>query len=298
MAMDDNILLKLREMKESFTPVERMIADYILKNPKEIPKMSIKMLAIHSKTSDASVLRFCKSLGYSGYRSFIVGISTSIVSSRNQEDGEYTDIRPGDAQETLVNNVVYNNIKAIEDTQQILSAEVVKRAVELISGAKRLVFYGVGASGLVCLDAEQKFMRINRMCHAHTDGHSQLTSATLLEEQDVAILISYSGRTVELLDALSILKQRNVPVIAITKCQKGLLTEQADIILNVSTPEISLRSGAMGSRIAMLTVIDILFSAVASKQYSEVKQYLVETHEVVSKRRKKMKIKEIPIESK
>ena len=89
MAINDNILIKIREMKDNLTPVERMVAEYILANTEEIPHLSIKSLAQLSKTSDASVLRFCKTMGYSGYRNFIVSISAALGSI----DEEQKDVR-------------------------------------------------------------------------------------------------------------------------------------------------------------------------------------------------------------
>ncbi|GIQ65548.1 hypothetical protein PACILC2_41160 [Paenibacillus cisolokensis] len=109
----------------------------------------------------------------------------------------------------------------------------------------------------------------------------------MLSKGDVAIFISNSGETVEILETLDIAKRNGAHIIAITKYNKSELSERADILLSISTPEISLRSGAMGSRIAMLTVIDILFAGVASADYQQVKKYLSKTHNIVASKRRK-----------
>jgi DNA-binding MurR/RpiR family transcriptional regulator len=119
------------------------------------------------------------------------------------------------------------------------------------------------------------------MCHALTDGHSQLTAATLLKKGDVAVMISNSGNTKEILEALDVAKSSGATIIAITRYNRSPLAEKADIVLFISTPEITIRSGAMGSRIAMLNVIDILFAGVASAEYKNVKKYLKKTHEIL-----------------
>ena len=281
MPVNDNILLKLREIKDSLTPVEKMIADYVLENTAEVPRQSIKALATKSKTSDASVLRFCKTLGYSGYRDFIVSISASLGSMDEDQADQYTDIQPGDDLQTIINNISLNNCRSIEDTLRVINREEISRAVELLRKSQRIDFYGVAASGLVCMDAQQKFMRINKMCHAFTDGHSQLTAATLLKSTDVAVMISNSGNTTEILEALEVAKLSGAKVIAITSYNRSPLAEKADIVLFISTPEITIRSGAMGSRIAMLNVIDILFAGVASAEYKNVKKYLKKTHDIL-----------------
>ncbi|BFH16237.1 MurR/RpiR family transcriptional regulator [Paenibacillus melissococcoides] len=282
MSIHDNILIKIRDMKDSLTPVERTVAEYVLNNLEEIPHLSIKSLAQLTKTSDASVLRFCKTMGYSGYRSFIVSISASLGSIEDEQKDQYTDIQPGDDLDTIISNISRNNSKSIEDTLCVIDRKEVERAVKALRESRRIVFFGIGASGLVGIDAEQKFSRINKICHAYTDGHSQLTAATLLEKNDVAIFISNSGHTADILDALDIAKKNGACIIAITKYTKSPLAESAHIVLSISTPEITFRSGAMGSRIAMLTVIDILFAGVASAEYKHVKKYLTKTHNILA----------------
>jgi DNA-binding MurR/RpiR family transcriptional regulator len=282
MSINDNILIKIRDMKDSLTPVEKRVAVYILENLEDIPHLSIRNLAQLIKISDASVLRFCKTMGYNGYRSFIVSISASLGSMDEEQKDEYTDIQPGDDLSTIISNISRNNSKSIEDTLSVIDKKEIARAVKVLRESNRIVFFGMGASGLVCRDAEQKFSRINKMCHTYADGHSQLTAAALLEKSDVAIFISNSGNTVEILDSLEIAKKNGACIIAITKYNKSELADKANIVLSISTPEITIRSGAMGSRIAMLTVIDILFAGVASAEYENVKKYLTKTHNIIA----------------
>lgn len=277
MEIKNNLLLKLRESKNNFTAVERIISDYVLENASEVPGLSVKELAKRSRTSDASVLRFCKTLGCSGYRDFIVQLSSALAVKDNIDE-QYTDIQPGDDLSTIVKNVSYNNCKSIEDTMQVINNEEISRAVELLRSAKRIEFYGIGASGLVCMDAQQKLMRINKTCYALTDGHTQLMAAALMSEDDVAVLVSNSGMTIEILDSLNVIKSTGAKTIAITRYSKSKLANLADVVLYVSTPEVTIRSGAMGSRIAMLNIIDILFSGIASADYRNIKKYLNKTH--------------------
>jgi DNA-binding MurR/RpiR family transcriptional regulator len=287
MAIHDNILIKIREMKDSLTPVEKLVAEFILNNLEEIPHLSIKSLAQMSKTSDASVLRFCKTMGYSGYRSFIVSISASLGSMDEEQKDEYTDIQPGDDLSVIIANISRNNCKSIEDTLSVIDRKEVERAVKAIRESGRIAFFGIGASGIVCMDAQQKFSRINKMCHAYTDGHSQLTAATLLSKGDVAFFVSNSGDTAEILDALDIARKNGARTIALTKYNRSPLAQQSDIVLSISTPEVTFRSGAMGSRIAMLTVVDTLFAGVASAEYQKVKKYLTKTHNILAGKHRK-----------
>lgn len=281
MAVVDNVLLKLREMKESLTPAEKKVAEYVLAYPDEVPRYSVNKLAMKSKTSDASVIRLCKTLGYDGYRQFIVSISGELASRNTDSSEEYTDIQPGDNINLIIKNVSYNNSKSIEDTLMVIDNESIKKSVKLLSTAKRINFYGIGASGIVCMDAYQKFMRINKVCNAYTDAHSQLTSASMMTKGDVAVIVSNTGTTVEIVDTVKLVKETGATIIAITKYGKNFLASNSDIVLYFSTPETTIRSGAMGSRIAMLNIIDILFTGVASLEYKSIKKYLDKTHNVL-----------------
>ena len=280
MNSDSNPLLKIKAIFNDFTPVEQKVAEFILENPSKVPAMSIKELAVASKSSDASVMRFCKALGFSGYRSFIVGLTLAIAD--NEEDaGLYTDIRPGDSVKSVVRNIFRNERQALTDTENILKTTEVEKAVAILGSSEAVHFFGIGASGLVCLDAVQKFRRIGVSSYAHTDFHDQLTSAALLGSKDACVLFTYSGKTKEIQLILKLLKAQNCKIIAVTKLRKTNLLKGADVYLNVLTREVTMRSGATGSRIAMLSLVDILLSCVLSTDYDKYDKKLLKTYEAL-----------------
>lgn len=285
MSQSNPVALRLRDAKLDMTRTERTVAEYVEPRLDAVPAMSIQQLARNSGTSEASVMRFCKTLGYRGYRDFTLSVSAAL-GAMEETDGEkkYTDIRPGDDLDTILENVSFNNRRSIEDTLSVLDRAAVARAVELLCRAPRVDWYGLGASGLVCQDAQQKFLRINKRCQAFSDGHSIQTAAALLGKEDVAVLVSNSGTTEEILDALDLVKACGAKSIAVTRYSRSALAQGVDVVLHISTPEVTFRSGAMGSRIAMLNIVDILFSCVASAQYDEVKQYLDRTHDALNAR--------------
>ena len=280
MNSESNPLLKIKAIFNDFTPVEQKVAEFILENPSKVPAMSIKELAVASKSSDASVMRFCKALGFSGYRSFIVGLTLAIAD--NEEDtGLYTDIRPGDSVKSVVRNIFRNERQALTDTENILKTTEVEKAVAILGSSEAVHFFGIGASGLVCLDAVQKFRRIGVSSYAHTDFHDQLTSAALLGSKDACVLFTYSGKTKEIQLILQLLKAQNCRIIVVTKLRKTNLLKGADVYLNVLTREVTMRSGATGSRISMLSLVDILLSCVLSTDYDKYDKKLLKTYEAL-----------------
>jgi DNA-binding MurR/RpiR family transcriptional regulator len=138
---------------------------------------------------------------------------------------------------------------------------------------------------MVGQDLHSKLMRINKNSYFATDHHSQLTYAASTTAQDVAVLISMSGTTSEVLEILSLVKKEQTPTIALTKYSKTPLAANTDTVLYISAPEITMRSGAMSSRLAQLMVIDALFTAVAHMDYDAVAVSLEKSHESIRSHR-------------
>ncbi len=275
--------LRLKELMGSFSPKEQQIAKFIIDFPGEVVNMSIEELANACDTSISSVVRLCKSADYSGYKELCRTLATDLALSQ-LESTTYSDVRPGDSTESIVNSVCGNNMKAIENTKSVLPAEDLDRAIDAICAAKRVDFYGVGTSGIIALDAHNKFIRIHKLSMSCADPHDQILAATSLQKGDVAVLISYSGDTKDILETAEVVNQSEATLISITRYSKNPLSQKSDISLYSSSSESLIRSGVMGQRIGQLTVIDILYTAVVSRQYSDVKKHLDATRLVSARK--------------
>ncbi|URZ18349.1 MurR/RpiR family transcriptional regulator [Clostridium felsineum] len=269
-------LIRIREIINDLNPSEKKIAEYILNKPKEISDLSIKDLADKSGSSQSAVVRLCKILNYKGYKEFRIMIAKD-TASKVEGDSRYTDINPKDDLDTIIKNISYNNKKSIDNTMEVLSAKEIETAVNVISKADRIDFYGIGASYIVALDAFQKFMRINKNVRATSDTHLQVECASNLRKGDVAVAISYSGETRDTFESIKVAKEAGATTISITKFGSNSISDLCDINLFVLSPEITFRSGAMSSRIAQLNVIDILFTSVAGRMLKDVKTFLENT---------------------
>ena len=172
--------------------------------------------------------------------------------------------------------------KVMEKTVNLIQEEDLEKAIELLSKAKNIYIYSVGVSGLVGQDFYYKLSRIDKRCIAHVDTHLQITSSILMEPGDVAVAISYSGTTKEVIKCVENANKNNVPVISITKASiSNKLEDLSDITLKVPYVEKSLREGAMSSRISQLAIIDMLFIGMAKENIEEVENKLVVTREAV-----------------
>ena len=281
------IFAKLNQMIEDFPPSEQKVGRYILDPSNNVMGLSVEQLSNNSGASKAAVIRFCKTLGYKGYRDFALQLTTEVaMDNKDGAQETYKDINVGDDVETIVRNVSYHNAKAIEDSLMLTDVALVQRAADLLYRAQHIDFYGMGASGIVAEDSMYKFMRINKYTTAYGDPHLQLTSAANLGKNDVAVAISWSGETKDTLMAARLAKESGAAVISITRYGNTSLESFSDIHFGLSAPEATIRCGATSSRMAQLNMVDMLFYCIVSQHYGELQKFLDRSRQVVKSKRK------------
>lgn len=278
---DNDGLIRIREALDTIKPAEKNAANYILENPEEAVRLTIKELSERSGSSQAAIIRLCKNIGVSGFQDLKLRIAGDLQTSEltNYSNEEITS---DEKVSSLIEKVSQKNIESVKQTLKILDNASIERAIEALNEANRIDFYGAAASQVIAQDAQQKFLRINKYCTAFEDAHLQLTSSVTLTKNDIAVGISYSGETNHVLSAIKNAKDNHAAVIAITRYGKNTLADLADIHLCVSAVESELiRSAATASRIAQLNIIDILFTGVASRNYDDTINYLNKTREAL-----------------
>lgn len=273
-----SVLVILREYQTHATATEKTIVKYILENPKDIPEMTIYQLAEKTFSSPASIIRMCKKNGFSGYKDLTKALIYELAMREHNKTEQKKEVIKSDSLKDIIEKVTYKNIISLEDTKNILDIEVLNKCVELLIKCENICIYGIGSSLNVAKDAQQKFMRLNRYCTVSEDWHLQLLTARNMSQNDLGIIISYSGQTVEMLECAKAMKENGVKIISITKYGISPVADLCDYNIFVAANESTFRSGAMSSRISLLNVIDILYTAYASSQYEISLELIAKTH--------------------
>lgn len=211
-----------------------------------------------------------RKLGFSGYpdfqRSLVYDRAIAEKSRAVVSDGVMT----GDSTQDVIDKVTSRNVSTLELTRDGLEVEAVDRAVELIGSARWIALFGMGASLLVAHDLQLKLMRLDIDCQMSHDLHSQLLSVSNLRAGDLAIVVSYSGMTEDVLRCARVARQSGATIVSITRGSfASPLVDLSDVVLGVAATELVVRSGAMSSRIAQLNVVDVLFTTYLSRNYEK-----------------------------
>lgn len=278
MTTSGNCLMRLKETIDKLSPKEKAVAQYVLDHLDQASNMTLDTLASFSGASISTVLRLCRSLNYNGYKDFSRSLFSDI-STRDHETSFFEDIHPGDSPDIVKNRLLNNSIAALKNTMACINEIELDRAIDVICKAKRIDFYGAGTSGIVGMDASSKFSRIQKIAIAHTDPHNQCLLS--LTQDDVAVIISYSGETADTINVAKKIKEKGATIISITSLGDSTVSSLADIHLHTVSTETFMRSGAMGSRMAQLFVIDVLYASVCSKMFNQLKPYFEKTQETI-----------------
>lgn len=264
---DSNPVLRIRMVYDSLRESEKRIAAYIEANSSKIIYLSIGTLAEQCGVSEASVIRLCKTLGYSGYQELKINIAKHYVEPDRYLHSDASEI---DSTSQLISKVMTADIDAIEDTIKVMSPSVIEACINLLTRAGRIEFYGLGGSGAVAYDAHHKFFKYGIPCISYSDSHMLAMSASLLNKDDVVIAITYSGATQDIIDASLLAKDAGAHVIAITSSGNSPITKFADYAILALAKEVEYKVEPMAARIAQLAIIDVLAVGVSLKRRDEV----------------------------
>lgn len=274
----NNPLIRLREMQKEVSSTERNVAEYLISNPNEVHECTIRELAAKMFVSPSTIVRLCQHLGFEGYRDFRQAVIYELALYQNSNRANVDDISPTDSLEVIVEKVTYRNIKSLEETHNLLDLEKIKICVDLITAAKSVYLFGIGASFCVAKDAHLKFLRVDKTCFIGEDWHIQSVLSQNAMSCDVGIVISYSGETVEMVECMKHLCENKVPVIAITRFASSTIASMTDHVLYTSDSESIFRVGALSSRIAQLNMVDMLYTSYVTRNYEECIKRLRKTH--------------------
>jgi len=252
------ILSKIENHMDRFTQAEKKIAIYIMEHAEMVPNLTTKDISNNTGSSEASVVRFCKTIGIGSFKAFKLALVRDLtVAEMNIND--FSVMEKKDSPYDLFNKVTYVNKAAIETTVSTLDKRELEKASDVIVKAKKVLFYGVGGSAVSAMDGAYKFTKLGYFSVMNLDFHMMLSLVGHLEEGDVFIAISNSGQTKDVLELSRFAKKKGATILAITKLGKSPLFKEADIKLCTPDMEQDNRIGSIASRMAQLNIIDSLY---------------------------------------
>lgn len=265
-----NVLDKISRDMDEFSKSEKKVAEVILANPQSAIHSSIATLAKLANVSEPTVNRFCRRLDTKGYPDFKLHLAQSLANGTPYVN-RHVDEFDGPAEYT--NKIFESTMASLEVARQSIDISMVNRVVDLLTQAHKISFFGLGASASVAHDAVNKFFRFNVPVIHFEDILMQRMSCMNSSEGDVVIFISHTGRTKSLVDVAQIARSNDATVIGITTADTPLAKE-CNYVLSLAVPEDTDLYMPMASRIAQLTLIDVLATGFTLRRGNKFRENL------------------------
>jgi RpiR family carbohydrate utilization transcriptional regulator len=259
-------LRRIAALQPTLTPAEAKVATLVLAEPDWVLRNSLQSVAGRAGVSEPTVIRFCRTLGEDGFHSFRLTLAQSLAGGAGFLP---TGITAADTVGELASKVFERSARTLLDVRSQLDPARLERAIDLLAGARRVEFYGLGSSGIVAADARHKFFRLGIQSEAYADAHVHGMAATMLAPGDVVVAISSSGRTLDLISSAELAREAGADVIGILP-PGAPLALQCSVALEIAVDEDTDIYTPMTTRLAQLAVIDVLSVGVALRQGPEL----------------------------
>ena len=265
-----NLLEQIQSRLDDLNKAERKVAEVILHDPQQATRFSIAALAQAAAVSEPTVNRFCRSFGANGYPELKMQLAQSLASGAAYVSRA---VSADDGPEAYTRKIFGSTIASLDSACQSLDPQHVSRAVDLLIQARQIHFFGLGASASVALDAQHKFFRFNLAVSAHSDVLMQRMIASVAHTGDLFVIISYTGRTRELVEVARLARENGASVLGLTAAGSPL-ARASTLSLDIPLPEDTDIYMPMTSRIIQLTVLDVLATGVTLRRGVDFQPHL------------------------
>lgn len=270
---------KIHGRMHLLTNTEMKVASYVLEHYEKVLSLNITELAERAGVSDASVVRFCRSVGYKGYQDFKVNAARDVLP---REKHFNPSLEKGDDVSTICKKIFTSEVNVLNHTLAGVDVKVLAEVANQISEAKKIVFFGTGGSLLVAKDAQHKFMKIGICPMVYDDMDLQLMTSSLMGEGEVAFGISHSGSNYRVMSCLKNAKENGAHTIALVGRGRSAISKIADLALYCASEETMFRSESVSTRIAQLAMLDALVAIIAFGDYEKSYNAIQKTRKATS----------------
>lgn len=260
-------LSRIRAFYPSISPSEQKVADYVLTCYDKVIRMTLAEVADRTTVSEASVVRFCRSVGYGGFVELKMAL---LLAFKGSPQFDYEKVEIGDSSQVIVRKVFGGAIQTLEDTLALLDIEQFEHTLILLEKAEHILIVGVGTSASMANELFNRLFRLRLNCHVQTDSYLQVMQAALLTERDVLVVISQGGQSMSPIRSATIARKNQCPVISITGDATSDVGKLSNVILLSVSKEVRLEKTA--SRIAQLTIIQALYIAMTMRSFENARE--------------------------
>lgn len=271
--MNGSCLARIRAAIQQESGATMTIGRFVLKSPFRARNMSINTLARACRASAATVYRFCRDLGYDGYKEFQLDLAAAVAQNDivNLEDFA-EDASP----RTIIRNVFEFSRRSLSDTERILDDRILVQVARTIQRCRRVLFMGIGGSGLVARFAAYRLLSLGFTAIAVDDPIQQIFATENVGSGDVVVGISHTGQSATIVEALQRARKKGARTVSLSNYPRSPLATEATYRLPTAFHEHRINAAISSSIVAQLSVIHSLYFILGSWGSRKAKKYATE----------------------
>ncbi|WP_081168426.1 MurR/RpiR family transcriptional regulator [Lactococcus garvieae] len=280
--MTQSLITRINSYYDNLSKSDQAISNYLIENMDSAARLSIQDFAKNTRVSTATISRFAKKIGFDSFQDLKLAIHST---EKFKADNFFSELSPEDSYKDILAKNFTSNISSLNATLQLIDSDNLDKVMKILLSAKTCGFFGLGGSNAVALIAYHKFLRMPLQTVYHQDFHYQQMLASKLTKNDCAFVISHTGKNKDTLKIVDILKNNQVPVIAITSFANSALVKKSDLALISISEEISYRPEAVASTVSQISLLDAIFLMYGMKAQDTIEDSLENIREVISQTR-------------
>lgn len=271
---------RIRSGYAQMSAVEKRIADVILEDPVQATNSTLAHLAARAGVSEGSVINFAGRLGVGGFSALKIALA------RETHTGfSFGGVTEEDTPLSAFRKTAGNTADAVQRTARAIQNGPLEQAAALLASARRTDIFGAGDSALIAQDAYFHFMRAGLPAYAITDYLTFSIDAAQLDENCVALAVSHSGQTAEIVDAMELAKRRGAATICVTSYGDSRLARLCQAALVTASSEAERRQEAVAARLTHMMVLDALCAYLSARRGSRAVEREDAAEQYLSRRR-------------
>lgn len=271
---------KIHNIFKTLTPTEQKIAQYILENSSSVVNMTVSELAAKCGTVPSAVNRMCKSMGVDGFSKLKILLAGDIKTDNTPEYARSFD--KTDTASAVFAKVFSSGVGTLKNTLAMLDSDTCQTFVQKLADAERIFLFGVGTSAVVAMDASYRFSQLGLQAYAYTDILQMSVMAKNMKKGDVAFVISHSGATKPVVEAMRFANEAGACTLGLTSFSKSLVYKECNHAICVYADEENYPVEAVSARIAHMCIVDALMMAIALKDYHNYSKHISMRNDVLS----------------
>ena len=275
------IIQQIKRLYCNLTSAERRIATYVIESPQEVTRLTVHQLAKNCDVASSAVIRFCKSIQLQGFSDLKIELARELGSKREEQKNAIPSVEHESGTEGVVRKVFNAGMYTLQDTLDKLDFSKIEKMSEVLVRAKHIFLFGIGTSSTVVTDAQYRLSQLGLWATACTDILLMGVTAANLEEGDVVLAISHSGRTKAVVDAVRLAKKKGATVLAITSFTDSFLYKESDVAATVFADEVTYPVEAVSARVAHICLVDSLAMLLATYNYDSFANHIKSRNDVL-----------------